>query len=156
MIRIDRSFKDTQIDQALGLLLKFVNEDGFWPHLKNWVASVNLSQHDILEKDSDILGHIYYMFNCDLNVDIVPYKTKWPLSSVLGYAEGNRVYENTRKVNALELHERVGHLGHEIVHLFGYHHEYQGQKTSAAVAFGDAMEAYAEVRIRELTATTVE
>jgi hypothetical protein len=150
MIRVRDDLKNTQIERAKDLLLKFVKEDAFWLEFSNAIAKTDLSQHDLLEDDSEIFGHIKYMFECDLNVEILPYKTKSPWSKVLGYAQGNRVYENTRKMGSLTLPERVGHLGHEVVHLFGYHHDHQGQDTSAAVVFGRAMAKYAKHRCEEL------
>jgi hypothetical protein len=90
------------------------------------------------------------MFSCDLNIEFRSYRTKNPMSSVIGYATGNRVYENLWKLNKFSLQFRVGHLGHEVCHLFGYHHAHQGQKTSVAVIFGKAMEAYAEKRLKEM------
>jgi len=141
-----------QIQQATELLKKYVREERFWAYLEQEVKGTNLSEHDLLEDDPEILGHLKYMFACDLNVEVVPYRTRNPFSSVLGYSEGNRVNENSWKFDALKLFERVGHLGHEICHLFGYHHAYQGDKTSVAVVFGNVMEKYAEIRLREVQA----
>ena len=150
MIKVHNSFTNTQVMTAVPLLLRFVNEDAFWKHFVDWIKDTDLSHHDILEDDHDILTHIRFMFSRNLNVEILPYKTRWPWSSVIGHAKGNRVYENVRKLEDLTLPERIGHLGHEIVHLFGYHHEFQGQKTSAAVAFGEAMRLYSERRVLEI------
>jgi hypothetical protein len=146
-IKVSSELKDTQVDQAQALLFKFVKEPGFWTYFKAWIMSTDLSEHDLLEKDSDIVGHLQFMFNCDLNIEFRGYRTKNPMSSVIGHAEGNRVYENLWKLNKFTLPFRIGHLGHEICHLFGYHHEFQGQKTSVAVVFGKCMESYAERRL---------
>lgn len=146
-IKIHKDLEKTEVEQAAVLLVKFVGEDKFWELFQDHIKQLDLSHHDILEDDTDIFNHLRFMFQCDLNIEIHPYKTKYPFSTVIGYAKGNRVYENTRKLNALSLPKRVGHLGHEIVHLFGYRHEYQGQNTSAAVIFGYTMEMYAEMRI---------
>jgi hypothetical protein len=151
MIAVEQSLKGTQIDQAAQLLVRFSREEAFWDFFASWISGINLSEHDILEEDHDIFLHIKLMFTFNLNIEIVSYRTKNPFSSTLGHAKGNRVYENKWKMDAMTLSERVGHLGHEVCHLLGYHHEYQGQKTSAAVVFGNAMEAYAERRIKNST-----
>jgi hypothetical protein len=52
---------------------------------------------------------------------IAPYKTKWPWSKVIGYASGNTIYVNTRKLD-LPLKDRVQNLFHEPCHLLGYRH----------------------------------
>jgi hypothetical protein len=148
MIRVSSELVGTQVESAVSLLQIYVQEASFWEYLEMWVSNTNLSQHDILEKDSDILTHLRCMFNCDLNIEIRRYATKNPFSKVIGYAQGNRVYENRWFLDKMTLHQRVGHLGHEICHLFGYHHEYQGQKTSVAVVFGKCLESYAEKRLK--------
>jgi hypothetical protein len=147
VIKVHEALKGTQVEQALALLLIYVKEDAFWDAFADAMDGTDLSHHDILEDDNDIYVHIRFMFMRDLNILIVPYKTRNPFSSVLGYAEGNRVYENTRKLKSLTLAQRVGHLIHEILHLFGYRHEFQGQNTSAAVLLGEVMHKYAEKRI---------
>jgi hypothetical protein len=146
MIKLNPTLNGTQVAEAIKLLMRYVKDPEFWELFKKETINTNLSHHDILENDAEIFNHIRFMFNCDLNIEIVSYKTRYPFSSVIGYAEGNRVYENTRKINSLTIHERVGHLGHEICHLFGYRHEYQGQKTSASVVFGQVMEKYSSMQ----------
>jgi ssRNA-specific RNase YbeY (16S rRNA maturation enzyme) len=149
-ITVSEALKNTQVERAKDLLLKFVKEERFWNQFRDEILHTNLSHHALLETDAEIYAHLKFMFNCDLNVNIVAYKTSNPFSKVLGHAAGNTVSENTRKLNALSLWARVGHLGHEICHLFGYKHDHQGQETSVAVVFGKVMAKYAEIRCREM------
>lgn len=55
-------------------------------------------------------------------VYVKPYKTFSPWSKVIGYAKGNTIYVNTRKLD-LPLKDRVENLRHEIFHLQGYSHK---------------------------------
>jgi hypothetical protein len=66
MIRVSSELVGTQVESAVSLLQIYVQEASFWEYLEMWVSNTNLSQHDILEKDSDILTHLRCMFNCDL------------------------------------------------------------------------------------------
>lgn len=139
-----------QVQSAVGLLQKIVKEDAFWVTFRQHCSQHNISQHDFLEDDEDIINHIKFMWSCRLYVNVMPYRTRNPWSSVIGYADGNTVFENMRKINDLTLAERTGHIGHEITHLFGYRHDYQGQRTSPAVLFGEAAQAYAEDYIKRM------
>lgn len=62
------------------------------------------------------------IFNCDLGMTIKPYKTFSPWSNVIGYATGNTIFVNTRKLD-LPLKDRVENLFHEPMHLLGYSHK---------------------------------
>jgi hypothetical protein len=53
---------------------------------------------------------------------IAPYKTKWPWSKVIGYASGNTIYVNTRKLD-LPLKDRTINFLHESLHALGYSHK---------------------------------
>lgn len=148
-IKVSKVFENTQIEKAAVLTLKFVNEPAFWQLLAETFYDTGI-EDDLITHEIDIRRHLEYMFlksNC--TVYVVPYKA-WFGSKVLGYAEGNTVFENTRKMNVLSLPERIGHIGHEITHLFGYSHSHQGARNSATVRFGEVLEVYAERRLKEL------
>lgn len=150
-IYLEESFRDTQIEQAMHLLMKYIIEEDFWTQLHDAVKNIDLTHHTILEDDSDILQHILFMFNRKLHIKITPYKPRnWRFSSVIGHASVNTVFQNVYKLNSLTLPQRTGHLGHEIIHLFGYSHDHQGQGDSVPVVFGKVMEAYAEKRLRDV------
>ena len=55
-------------------------------------------------------------------VYVKPYKTFSPFSKVIGYAKGNTIYINTRKLD-LPLKDRVENLRHECFHIQGYSHK---------------------------------
>jgi len=55
-------------------------------------------------------------------VYVKPYTTFSPWSKVTGYAKGNTIYINTRKLD-LPLKDRVKNIRHEIFHLQGYSHK---------------------------------
>lgn len=55
-------------------------------------------------------------------VYVKPYTTFSPWSKVIGYAKGNTIYVNTRKLD-LPLKDRVENIRHEIFHLQGYSHK---------------------------------
>jgi predicted metallopeptidase len=59
--------------------------------------------------------------NNRLEIIIRPYKTFSPWSKVIGYAKGNVIFVNTRKLD-LPLRDRVENLMHEALHLLGYQH----------------------------------
>lgn len=149
-IKVDQAFKHHQIEKAAALLIKFVGEDAFWQALAEHFYDQGIID-DLIQHETDIRKHLDFMFRkANIFVKIVPYRTRNPFSSVLGHAEGNLVHENLWKKDSLTLAARVGHLGHEITHLFGYSHEVQGDRKSATVRFGEAMEKYAEKRLKEL------
>lgn len=53
---------------------------------------------------------------------VMPYKTWNPYSKVIGYADKNIIYVNTRKLH-LPLKDRVENLFHESLHVLGYSHD---------------------------------
>ena len=55
-------------------------------------------------------------------VYVKPYTTFSPWSKVIGYAKGNTIYINTRKLD-LPLKDRIENIRHEIFHLQGYSHD---------------------------------
>lgn len=57
----------------------------------------------------------------NLVVRIIPYRTMNPFSRVIGYAEGNTIYVNTRKT--LPVLDRAENIFHECMHLIGYSHK---------------------------------
>ena len=58
----------------------------------------------------------------ELKMQIKPYKTWNPYSKVIGYASGNTIFVNDRKLN-LPLKDRVENFFHEPMHLLGYSHK---------------------------------
>lgn len=56
-----------------------------------------------------------------MDIEIIPYQTRWPWSKVIGYAEGNKIYINIRKLD-LPVQDRVNNIFHEACHLAGFTH----------------------------------
>lgn len=56
------------------------------------------------------------------DIEIRPYSSKWPWSSVIGYSDGENIYINMRKINSLSVSDYVGNLVHEFCHHAGYGH----------------------------------
>jgi hypothetical protein len=54
-------------------------------------------------------------------IDVEPYKTVNPWSSVVGYAKDKKIFINTRKLH-LPLGDRVENIYHEFLHLCGFSH----------------------------------
>jgi hypothetical protein len=57
-----------------------------------------------------------------MTVTIVPYKSFNPFSAAIGYAELNKIFVNTRKLD-LSLMDRVQNLYHESCHIVGFTHK---------------------------------
>ena len=56
-----------------------------------------------------------------LEIQVKAYRTWNPFSRVIGYAKGNVIYINTRKIN-LPIRDRVENIMHESLHLIGFRH----------------------------------
>lgn len=145
--KITASLVGTQVEEAASLIAELLNEENFWSLLGDYFSRYDMGEHPLLTDDKEILAHIKFMFHCKIIVKIASYKTRNPWSSTIGHAKLDTVFENIRKLGDLSLSHRVGHIGHETVHLFGYGHDYQGQETSPAVLFGTCMSDYAQLRI---------
>lgn len=70
------------------------------------------SGHEVAKNTEVFEGTVY----------VKPYTTFSPWSKVIGYAQGNTIYVNTRKLD-LPLKDRVENIRHEIFHLQGYSHK---------------------------------
>tara|TARA_R110000868_G_scaffold268180_1_gene527408 strand:+ start:1642 stop:2055 length:414 start_codon:yes stop_codon:yes gene_type:complete len=95
---VEEHYKDEKFLFKLGTIQKF-----------NYAYD---SGHDVRVK----------IFNSDIVMNIVPYKTKLPWSKAIGYASGDTIYVNTRKLD-LPLADRVENFMHEPMHLLGYSHK---------------------------------
>lgn len=90
-------FKDVEYFKTLrGLRFNYANDDAL-----------------LIEQNAMAFNEIIY---------VKPYTTFSPWSKVIGYARGNVIYVNTRKLD-LPLKDRVENIRHEIFHLQGYSHK---------------------------------
>ena len=62
------------------------------------------------------------IYNSDMTMTIKPYSTFSPWSKAIGYASGNTIFVNVRKLD-LSLKDRIENLFHESMHLLGYSHK---------------------------------
>jgi hypothetical protein len=58
-----------------------------------------------------------------MDIYIKPYKSVNPFSAAIGYAEGNVIYANIRKLDSIDLYERIQNIYHEYCHLAGFSHD---------------------------------
>lgn len=116
---------DERIHQAAALVEKHYKDNDFLNRIRG-VKSFNFTTDTGEVVASKILSS-------DLTMNIRPYKTKWPWSKAIGYAAGNTIYVNTRKLD-LPLADRVNNFFHEPLHLIGYSHNSNNK------ASGDSLE----------------
>lgn len=80
------------------------------------VDRFNYTEHSPLEVSLRLKAVVPF-----LEIYIKPYKTLNPFSRVIGYAQSNTIFVNTRKID-LPYYERVENIAHETLHLCGYKH----------------------------------
>lgn len=112
-ILIDERLNDEKIEAA-ARLLAFHYRDYKWLEKLRTIPSFNHTTHS----GNHVAEALY---DCQILIEIRPYKSKWPWSKAIGYARGNTVWVNTRKLD-LPLKDRVSNFMHEALHLLGYSH----------------------------------
>jgi len=105
---------DPVIHKAANLVETHFRDMNFLKLIEN-VGLFNYSQHTAKSVATNIYSSNLYM-------TVKPYKTWNPYSKVIGYASGNTIFVNTRKLN-LPLKDRVENFFHEPMHLLGYSHK---------------------------------
>lgn len=93
-------------------------------HFQDKVFIATIHQEDRFNHTSDtgkIVSDKIYGNMDKLTVYVKPYKTMNPFSRVIGYAECNTIYVNTRKT--LPVLDRAENIFHECMHLIGYSHK---------------------------------
>lgn len=68
------------------------------------------------------ISKVLYEQAHNVKIYLKGYKTWNPWSRVIGYAKGNTIYINLRKLDTIDLYERVENLYHEYCHLAGFTH----------------------------------
>lgn len=114
MIYINNKINHPTLQQSALLFMRHYRDDEFLALVKN-VSHFNHTADIGLIVADKIAG-------AKLEIEVLPYKTFSPWSKVIGYAEGNKIFVNTRKIN-LPLEDRVENLMHETAHLLGYSHK---------------------------------
>jgi hypothetical protein len=113
-MRFEILMNDAVIHQAAWLVTEHHADESF---LAMVIAHKNYNLYD--GNSSEIAEKLLDTF---ISMKIKPYKTWNPYSKVIGYASGNTIYVNTRKLN-LPLKDRVANFIHEPLHLLGYSHK---------------------------------
>lgn len=112
---INNKVNDIVVKKACDFVISRYSDEDFLDTLKDQrFLHTEDTGADVAKKIED--------FFYDLRINIVPYKTWNPLSKVIGYAEGNTIYINTRKLD-LDVFERTENIFHECLHLIGYSHK---------------------------------
>jgi hypothetical protein len=91
-------------------------------HFKDWefCERIKDTKFNHTSQNGEMISQETFYFK--KTVHVKPYKTFSPWSKVIGYAQGNTIYINTRKLD-LPLKDRVENIRHEIFHLQGYAHK---------------------------------
>jgi len=115
-MRFEIEMNDAVIHQAAALVTRHYNNGNF----------LNLVAQEINFNNTNDSGEVVArkLDALELNpltVKIKPYKA-WYFSKVIGYASGNTIYVNTRKLG-LPLKDRTANFLHESLHLLGYSHK---------------------------------
>jgi hypothetical protein len=107
---------DENCRKAASIVMKHFQDREFLQRLEN-VSSFNYttdSSQVVAQRLAKIMSH--------LEIKIVPYKSMNPWSKAIGYAEGNTIFVNTRKLH-LSFIDRVENIFHEASHLCNYSHD---------------------------------
>jgi hypothetical protein len=113
-MRFNIKMDDKTIHEAAGLVEKHYKDSAFLRR----VGEIEKFSYSAT-KGFDVVNKLQAS---SIVMTITPHKTKWPWSKVIGYASGNTIYINTRKLD-LPLKDRVENFMHEPLHLLGYSHK---------------------------------
>ena len=115
-MRIFCEVNDENVRKAASILMKHYKDEDFLNRVRE-EDFFNHSQHSPVT-----VASVLEKFPKNITVIIKPYKTLNPFSNVIGYAENNIIYVNTRKLG-LNWLDRVENLYHEMTHICGYSHK---------------------------------
>lgn len=115
-MKIINSVNDKTVKQACEIVEKYYYDVGFFDSIKN-------EKFNDVKAINSITGVEVYVMSLRPNavVYVKPYKTFSPWSRVIGYAKGDTIFVNTRKLD-LPLKDRVENIRHEIFHREGFSH----------------------------------
>lgn len=136
------------------MMLKIVNKTGS-QKIDDAVLFFQDRIPNLLDKLYDLPEQSYFTYTNDTNREVVrklnhflaqdktieirPYKTRWPWSSVIGYTSRGKYYINMRKIDSLDLTDYAGNVAHEICHMspLNYRHgsNYYTEKKRVSVPY---------------------
>jgi hypothetical protein len=108
---------DTVIRASATLMSRHCTDEAFL----DLIADVEKFNHTKLS--SEEVAHSLFNASYSIDIDIRGYRTWNPWSKVIGYAEGNTIFVNMRKLQDLDVYERAGNFYHEFCHLAGFSHD---------------------------------
>ena len=115
-MKIINSVNDNTVQQACAIVEKYYHSIDFYDSIKdekfNGIKTINSITGASVYWDKLLFISVVY---------VKPYKTWSPWSRVIGYAKGNTIFVNTRKLD-LPLKDRVENARHEIFHREGFSH----------------------------------
>lgn len=114
MIYIENTINHPTLQHSALLFMRHYRDDEFLALVKNVSHFNHTADIGLVVADK--------IANAKIDIKIVGYKTFSPWSSVVGHANGNTIFVNTRKIN-LPLGDRVENLMHETAHILGYSHK---------------------------------
>lgn len=115
-MRIICEVNDENIRKSASIMMKHYNDEDFINRIRE-EDFFNHTQHSPVT-----VASVLERFPNNITIFIKPYKTWNPFSNVIGYAENNIIYVNTRKLG-LNWLDRVENLYHEMTHICGYSHK---------------------------------
>jgi len=110
------------IEKAAMIVMKHCQDDEFLKRIREH------AKFNFTTLDPKFVAHELYLQSNNTTIFIETYKTFSPFSKVIGYAEDNVIYANSRKFD-LDLYDRVQNIYHEYTHLAGFSHK--GNKVNA-------------------------
>lgn len=115
-MKIFVGMNDENIRRAASITMKHYADAEFLNRLAK-VKKFNHTDYSPLE-----VSKILPVAMKDISLEVIPYKSINPFSAAIGYAEGDKIFINTRKPN-LPVMDRVQTLYHESCHVVGFTHK---------------------------------
>ena len=114
MIYIKNEINHPTINQAAILFMRHYRDTEFLDMVRN-VSKFNHTEdtgEQVAKKIEEAV----------MEVTIKGYRTFSPWSNVIGYAKGNTIFINTRKLDSIGVVDRCENIYHEICHVLNYSH----------------------------------
>lgn len=115
-MRIICEINDENVRKSATIMMKHYNDEDFLTKIREEDFFTHTNHSPVT------VASVLEKFPKDLLIFIKPYKTFNPFSNVIGYADKNIIYINTRKLG-LNWLDRVENLYHEMTHICGYSHK---------------------------------
>jgi hypothetical protein len=114
-MKIYLEINDENVRRAASIVMKHYADSDFLEK----IASVEKFNNTLLSPKE--IAKLLPTYMHTMVVNVVPYKSFNPFTSAIGYAEGNKIFINTRRLD-LSVMDRVQNLYHESCHIVGFTH----------------------------------